>query len=273
VAYYGTGHPVRVPTLLMQGSVDALFNLNDAYANFKHVQSQGAPAKLIAFCGGHVSCPSDYNDGGARDHLDAAILTWFARYLRQQSVNTGALVEFSTQDGIWHNAGRVPTVTDPGISTVAKATGAVNVVNSGLPTSGPGGSDSIDPVVTDAPSGGEPGTGTIPVLTAAKDTTVFGIPHATVAVSGTGAGTHLFFKLVDREANRVLDLQAESLRVDGPLLPGQTQTFSIDLVGIAYRLPTGHHLDLQISTSSLAHVAYRGPAAVTAAVTVAVPIR
>jgi ABC-2 type transport system ATP-binding protein len=270
VAYYGIGHPVRVPTLLMQGSVDTLFNLNDAWANFKHVQAQGAPVKLIAFCGGHVSCPSDYEDGGARDHLDAAIVNWFARYLRHQRLNTGPAVEYSTQDGVWHTAQTFPTVTAPGRAHFARTTGSVDVVNSGLPTSGPGPADSIDAVVADAPSGGEPGTGTIPVLTAPRPTQIVGIPHADVTVTGFGAGTHLFFKLVDREANRVLDLQAESLRVDGPLI-GQPQKFSIDLVGVSYLLPTGHHLDLQVSTSSLAHVAYRGPASVTAAVTVAVP--
>jgi ABC-2 type transport system ATP-binding protein len=270
VAYYGAGHPVRVPTLLMQGSVDTLFNLNDAYANFRHVLARGAPAKLIAFCGGHVSCPSDYKDGGARDHLDAAILNWFARYLRNKPVSTGAPVEYSTQDGVWHSALKFPTVADPGTAKIRTATGAASVVSTGAPTSGPGPGSGINPVVTDGPSAGEPGTASIPVFGATRNTQVVGIPHLNVAVTGTGAGTHLFFKLVDREANRVLDLQAESLRVEGPLV-GQAQQFSLDLAGVAYLLPAGHHLDLQVSTSSLAHVAYRGPALVTLALSVAVP--
>jgi ABC-2 type transport system ATP-binding protein len=271
VAYYGTGHPVRVPTLLMQGNVDTLFNLNDAYANFRHVQAQGAPAKLIAFCGGHVSCPSDYKDGGARDHLDSAILTWFSKYLRHKSVSTGAPVEYTTQDGVWHTAANFPTVADKGAAKLVSAKGSVSVINTGLPTSGPGGSDSIDPVVTDAPSiSGDPGTGTLPVLTATKATQVVGIGHVTGTVTGVGAGTHLFFKLVDREANRVLDLQAESLRVDGPLLNTPVK-IDLNLVGVTYQLPAGHHLDLQISTGSLAHVEYRGPASVTVAATVTVP--
>ena len=68
----------------------------------------------------------------------------------------------------------------------------------------------------------------------------------------------------------MLDLQAESLRVEGPLV-GQAQQFSLDLAGVAYLLPAGHHLDLQVSTSSLAHVSYRGPAVVNVALSVAVP--
>jgi ABC-2 type transport system ATP-binding protein len=271
VAYYGIGHPVKVPTLLMQGSVDTLFNLNDAYANFRHVQANGVPAKFIAFCGGHVSCPSDYKDGGARDHLDAAILNWFTRYLRHQKVSTGAAVEYSTQDGVWHSAAKFPTVNDRGAAQLVSAKGSVSVVNTGLPTSGPGPNESIDAVTTDGPSiSGDPGTGTVPVLTATKATQIVGIPHVTGTMTGVGAGTHLFFKLVDREANRVLDLQAESLRVDGPLLNTPVK-IDLDLVGVAYQLPAGHHLDLQISTSSLAHLEYRGPASVTVAATVTVP--
>src|SRR5438445_4368358 len=39
VAYYGFGPPVKVPTLLMQGSVDTLCNLHDAHANLRPVQA------------------------------------------------------------------------------------------------------------------------------------------------------------------------------------------------------------------------------------------
>ena len=62
------------------------------------------------------------------------------------------------------------------------------------------------PVVTDAPSSGEPGTAAIPLFSLPRDVQVVGLPHLNVTVTGTGAGTHLFFKLVDREADRVLDL-------------------------------------------------------------------
>src|SRR5204862_26245 len=77
LASYGAEHPVKVPTLLMQGSVDTLFNLNEAWANFQAIAAAGAPVKMIAFCGGHVSCPSGYDNGNAREVLDNSILQWF----------------------------------------------------------------------------------------------------------------------------------------------------------------------------------------------------
>ena len=269
LASYGSAHPVRVPTLLMQGSVDTLFNLNDAWANARAISATGAPVKFIAFCGGHVSCPSGYKDGNARDHLDAAILTWFAKYLRHQQVSTGAPVEYSTQDGVWHTALTFPTTSRPGAARLVKAPVSGTMVSEPAPTAAGGGS-SYDPIVTDGPSGGQPDTATVPVLAAAGATQIVGIPHVDLDVTGTGLGTHLFFKLVDREAAQVVDLQAESLRLGTPL-SAIPQHVSLDLVGVTYRLPAGHHLDLQVATSSLAHVGYRGAGTVTIAGSVRVP--
>ena len=128
----------------------------------------------------------------------------------------------------------------------------------------------LDPVVSDgvAPPT-DPGSITVPVLAAGRSAVdVVGEPHADLDVTIDGPGVHLFFKLVDREANQVVDLQAESLRLGG-LAP--TRRVALDLVGVTYALPAGHHLDLQISTSSAAHVSYRGSAVVHVSGTVQVP--
>ena len=272
VAVYGAAHPVSVPTLLLQGDVDTLFNLNDAWANYQHVAANGAPVKLIAFCGGHVSCPAGVNSGGARSHLDSAILTWFDKYLRgNTAADTGGNVEYSTEDGVWHSTSTFPTIGNPGAASFATATGGGDVVSLGAPTDGGGTGASYMPVVTDGYSS-DPGTLTIPVYGGrATDSTVIGIPHISGTVTGAGAGAHLFFKLVDREAKTVLDGQAESLRLEGPLTL-TARSFDLDLCGVSALVPAGHHVDLQISTSSLAHVQHRGPAALSIAATVSVPV-
>ena len=144
------------------------------------------------------------------------------------------------------------------------------LVSHGAATSA-GPQSALDPVVSDgvAPPT-DPGSITVPVLAAGRSAVdVVGEPHADLDVTIDGPGVHLFFKLVDREANQVVDLQAESLRLGG-LLP-LTQRVGLDLVGVTYALPAGHHLDLQISTSSAAHVSYRGTAVVHVSGTVRVP--
>ena len=70
MAVYGagpSGHIGDIPTLLVQGTVDTLFNLNDAWDNYVEIEGRypRLPVKLIAFCGGHVSCPTGAPPSGA----------------------------------------------------------------------------------------------------------------------------------------------------------------------------------------------------------------
>lgn len=273
VAGYGFGHPVGVPTLLLQGKVDTLFDLNEAYANYKHVRATGAPVKMISFCGGHVGCPASYKDGSSRARLDTAILTWFDRYLKgnQQAV-TGPNVEWSTNDGVWHGASDFPTAANPGEGgTTVTATGTGTLVSTPAPTGTTPVNNGTNTVTTDTPApANDPGSMNVPILTTTAPTQIAGIPRADVTVNGVGSGANLFFKLVDREANIVIDLQAESLRVAGPLT-GTAKTYSIDLVGVAYTMDAGHHLDLQVSTTGIAHGPDRGASRLDVTVKVAVP--
>ncbi|HZQ27246.1 MAG TPA: CocE/NonD family hydrolase [Acidimicrobiales bacterium] len=257
---YGVDHPVSVPTLLIQGKTDTLFDLNEAWANYQAVKATGAPVKLLAYCDGHAGCVPGYKDNAtSRSEADAAILTWFAKYLKgDTTADTGSAVHYSLKDGTWHDADTFPTLADPGAATFTDARGSGTVVNPGNANPGAGGS--IGPVVTDASTLGEPGTMNVNVLPASPaDRQIVGIGHVRGTISGVGPGTNLIFKLVDRTDNQVIDFQAATLRVDGPfLLPADVQTFSVDLVGVAELLPAGHPLDLEVSTTGLAHTTYRG---------------
>ena len=269
LAGYGAGHTLP-PTLLMQGSVDTFFNLNDAWANDRQIAARGAKVKLIAFCGGHVACPPGYSDGGVRRFMDTQIVTWFDEYLRRGRADSLPPVTWYDQNGHRSAVSVFPTPAVPGPATYVSARVTGTLVSHGAATSA-GPQSALDPVVSDgvAPPT-DPGSITVPVLAAGRSAVdVVGEPHADLDVTIDGPGVHLFFKLVDREANQVVDLQAESLRLGG-LLP-LTQRVGLDLVGVTYALPAGHHLDLQISTSSAAHVSYRGTAVVHVSGTVRVP--
>ena len=258
--FYGVDHPVRVPALVMQGKTDTLFDLNEAWANVLQVQAQGAPVRMVAFCGGHAGCTPGAKDGAsARREQDDAMLAWFAKYLKGEDVAVGAPVHYSLSDGTWHDADTFPTVAAPGPAVFTDVRGSGTVVNPGSANPGPN-DGTTQPVVTDAATAGEPGTMVVPVLDdAAADRQIVGIGHVSGRISGTGPGTNLIFKLVDREAGQVLNYQAATLRVDGPfVLPTDVQLFSIDLVGVAELLPAGHHLELEVSTTGLPHTTYRG---------------
>ncbi|PZU46146.1 MAG: hypothetical protein DI566_08280 [Microbacterium sp.] len=87
---------VKVPTLLIQGQEDRLFNLNEAAATYKTLTAQGTPVKMIWAQTGHSSIT--VNPGEVRldqfdrqsQYLTGRISDWFDHYLKGASVSTGA---------------------------------------------------------------------------------------------------------------------------------------------------------------------------------------
>lgn len=258
---YGTDRPIDVPTLVMQGSVDTLFNINEGLEIFHHVRATGAEARYIIFCGGHVACPSSYEDAGDRDHLDRAILDWFAKYLRGEDVDTGPPVEYRTNDGEWRG---LPDLPAPN-TRYLPVSGEADLVATTVPTS-------EGEALTAGPNRpGDPHGASFEVAVAeGGPLEVVGIPRATLELSGSGPLAHVFVKLVDREAGEVLNLQEAAIRVEG--LSDEPQTVELDLVGVAYTLPEGHHLDLQVSTTSVMHANSRTPAEVHLSIDAEIPV-
>lgn len=258
---YGVDRPIDVPTLVMQGSVDTLFNINEGLQIFEHVRGSGADARYIIFCGGHVSCPSSYDDAGDRDHLDQAILDWFAKHLRGEDVDTGPPVEYRTNEGEWRS---LPDLPAPH-TRYLEAGGEADLVATAVPTS-------EGAALTAGPNRpGDPHGASFEVAAAeGGPLEIVGIPRATVELSGSGPLAHVFVKLVDREADEVLNLQEAAIRVED--LSDEPQTFELDLVGVAYTLPEGHHLDLQVSTTSMMHANSRTPAEVHLSIGAEIPV-
>ena len=274
---YGATTPVRVPTLLLQGSVDTLFTLDEATSTFRRLRAEGVPVKLVAFCGGldaaatggavtHGVCPSFYEPAGDRERLNDLALRWYDRYLRGLPVDTGPAVEYRTNAGVWHRADDLPEVT----SATAEVAGSL--VSTGAPGNG------LAIFATAAPPG-DPGTVTAEVLAAdSGPVEIVGTPHATLEITGTGGGAHLFVKLVDRESGELVGEGHALNQQETPFIVGALsdtpQVIDADLVTVAYTLPEGHHLDVQVSSSSGMSTTFRGgPAQVTVAGTVSVPVR
>lgn len=278
LAAYGQDQPVDIPTLVVQGSTDTLFDLTDGWRIVEHVRATGAPTRFVVFCGGHVACPASYADAGDGEHVDRAVLAWFARYLRgDESVDVGPPVEYRTNEGTWRAATGFPS---PGAAPLSAAgTGSlVSVPMVDAPDLSSLGGVSFDgglpalPFTTAAVS--EPGDIRAMTVEVAQATDravdLLGIPTVTLRVEGVGDEVVLMAKLVDRESGAVVNLQEGAVRV--PLLDG-TAEVDVPMPGIAYTLPAGHHLDLQVSTASLMHSNARTPATVDVAATVSVPVQ
>jgi ABC-2 type transport system ATP-binding protein len=331
LAAYGAASPVTVPTLVLQGSVDTLFDLTDGHGIYTHVRDQGVDARFVAFCGGHVACPASYADTDDRHHLDDAIVTWFDRHLKGEDVDTGPPIEYRTNDGVWRAADTFAGPGDgaPTASGTAEDLLVVPVVDipdvpgtlTSLAGAAAGGIPGLPITTAQASVEGDPRAATFPVARADGDVEVVGIPEATLTITGTqvplddvlgpvgdlvgdldalepvgdllvgelggpvagivgGLGgidqlagladprAHVFVKLVHRESGHVLNLQEGAVAV--PLDDGAV-TVDVPMPGLAYTLPDGDHLDVQLATSSLMHATGRVPARLDVAMDVTVP--
>ena len=78
---------VRAPALIMQGTTDTLFPLDQASAAFAALRKHGVPVAMLWYCGGHVACASEPGDPRT---LARAGLAWFDRWLRPDRRSTPA---------------------------------------------------------------------------------------------------------------------------------------------------------------------------------------
>ena len=79
---------IRVPTLILQGTVDTLFTLDEAITNYRDPARNRVPPKLIWFCGGHGACLTDAGPAGDVERPDRG--SWFAPHLSATSRSTPA---------------------------------------------------------------------------------------------------------------------------------------------------------------------------------------
>ena len=86
---------IHVPTLIVQGTVDTLFTLDEGITNYEQVKKDGVPVSMVWFCGGHGVCLT--NQGNPQAVQDASI-AWLNRWVkRDPTVATGPSVDRSTR--------------------------------------------------------------------------------------------------------------------------------------------------------------------------------
>ena len=116
----GTANVSRItaPTLIIGGTVDTLFPLDEDLKIYRTLVRRNVPAKLMWFCGGHGVCHTGSGDPAGPDdallllssqHVTAAIEAWFAKYLKgDASASTGPGFEWLADDAKWRSARAYP---------------------------------------------------------------------------------------------------------------------------------------------------------------------
>jgi len=243
---------ITIPTLIIQGTVDNLFTLDEGIANYRILRGSGVPTAMLWFCGGHGVCLTDPGDPA---RVGTASMAWFDRYLkRHTSVSTGPRFDFVDQNGTRYTADDYPLPTTTPVT--ARGSGVLHLGADG--GSGPArpAAGNRDPLAGFA-AGITPAKAAAALDTAVSfraPVVVVGAPQLTLSYTGTTpAGTRptrVFAQLVDDATGIVLGNQVTPIAVT---LDGKAHTASIPLEVVAFTARTGAHLTLQLVATTVAY--------------------
>jgi len=233
---------IKVPTLLLQGTADTLFTLNEAIRNYDILRDRKVPVKMMWFCGGHGVCLTGSGPAGV---FEGRVVAWLQRYvMRRKTVKTGPGFEWLADDAQWRSAAAYPP---PKGTTLTSEGSGLLLVNPADALSG-------------TPLAAGPAANALNVPIPAATAQVVGRPRLTLTYSGTGNATHVFAQLVDESRNLVLGNQVTPLRVQ---LDGAQHTIKRQLEGVAASMAPGRTYRLQLIGGSQVYGPVRGAAAIT----------
>lgn len=215
---------VDIPTLLIQGFPDTLFDVNQAVANYEQIKANGAPVKLWLYDGGHaLPGTSVPNTQGA--NISATVVNWMNRWLKgDTNVDTGAEVQYWL-GGAWNSAPSWPVGT-----AQTRHVFGIPALMQGPVTGGPAAS------YTQAIANG-------PLRSA-------GPAHIAFSVSGTALEARLFLSLgIQDAAGVVTKLDGQTQPVQATFGLGQSARVETDLIAVAANVPAGSRLVLLVGTS------------------------
>ncbi len=264
-------HRITVPTLIVQGTVDTLFTLQEGVDNYEVLRGSGVPTTMQWFCGGHGVCLTNPGNTAAPEQ---ASLAWLRRYVqRDTSVDTGPAFSFIDQNGTTYSAPGYPVAeTLPFAGTGSGTLALVSTGGAGPVTSIPADQQlgSLAAPITPAPAANAVN---VPIAVP-KAGVVVGAPRLTFGYSGTVPAhtrpTRVFAQLVDTGTGIVLGNQITPIAVT---LDGHAHTVTVPLEIVAYSATPSSHLELQLVATTVAYATPQlGGSVSFSAVHVALPV-
>jgi ABC-2 type transport system ATP-binding protein len=237
---------IKAPTLLLEGTADTLFTLDEAIRNYAILRSKRVPSKMVWFCGGHGAC---LTDAGPAKFTEQQILNWFARYLdRNRAVATGPRFQWIADDGLVRTAADYPLP----LKQLVTATGSGTLAFT------------ADAVTSGSPIAATPGTNAVrvPIAAPAAGSQIVGAPTLTIAYSGLANQTSvlLYAQIVDNKRHLVVGNMVTPFRV---VLDGAAHTVSVNLEDIAASVASDSSYTLEIVPYTAVYGPQRAAGAIT----------
>jgi len=244
---------LQAPSLLIQGTVDVLFTLQQAIDNAETITANpyDTPVNMIWFCGGHGVCLT--NDGTVNPNLDSTF-DWLDYYVKQG--NTGTLpglptFQYTDQKGNWYESDYLPS--DPTFygtpdDAVTDASGGVLAIAPILGGSGPAPQASIPYSLGLASKANNAINVDVPTQTGQY----VGAPTLSFNYSGLGTNRYVYAQLVDNDTGLVVGNLVTPVPVT---MDGRTHTATINMENLVYTVddPNTDNLTLQITSSATAY--------------------
>jgi ABC-2 type transport system ATP-binding protein len=279
---------IKVPVLLAQGEFDTLFNLNEAAATYQALKAQGTTVKMIWHSWGHSNgtpAPGELSltdPQPATQYETARVVSWFDRYLKGLSVDTGATFAYF-RDWVSYSGNAAPAYAESRTFPVGSPR-SYYLTGTSLSSTKPlvGGSQTFVTAPAGAPTSVNPldavgsylpaplperdQDGTFAAWSSAalaQPVAVAGSPKLTVTVSaplaaaaqatGPAGQLVLFVRLQDVAP----DGTATDIRqLTAPVrIPDVTRPFTVTMPAIVHQFAAGHQIRLVVAGGS---VNYRG---------------
>jgi ABC-2 type transport system ATP-binding protein len=242
---------IHIPTLLLQGTVDTLFTLQEAVDNYTLLRANHVPTKMLWFCGGHGLCITNPGDQG---RIQRDVLAWLGRYLKRDArVKTGPGFEWLDQNGRSYSSPGYPPPTEAPLTiTTATTPGTLPLIATGgsgpyagpFPKSAGSFATAFGPAVATRASNAV----NIPIRPQAK-MLIFGAPKLTLTYAGTSLRTagRVLAQIVDDATGKVLGNQITPIDV---VLDGARHTVTVPLEMIVAAAKPGASFTLQLVAQS-----------------------
>jgi ABC-2 type transport system ATP-binding protein len=247
---------ITAPTLIIQGTADGLFPLQQSVTNAQMLAANGVPVKMIWVCGGHGVCLDPVNPGQQKLILDAT-LAWLDKYVKGDNVDTGPTFQWVDQTGQFYSSDKLPFETGfIGGNVTASGAGGLLPIIPLLGGSGPqnltsfplpAGTTDLEAMILSLAIGSEATNALNLTVSPSEGTQIVGAPQLTLTYSGLGTGRHVYAQIVDDQTGLVLGGIVTPIPVT---LDGQTHTVTVTLEDIAYTAPPGAKLTLQVVSSA-----------------------
>jgi ABC-2 type transport system ATP-binding protein len=251
---------IKAPTLLIQGTVDTLFTLDQAVQNYTDLRAHQVPVKMLWFCGGHGVCLTDPGDTG---RIQRDTLAWLGRYLKAQPrVRTGPGFEWLDQAGHSYSAPSYPLAA--GGSLVGHGGGTLALLGTGgsgpapLPSGGgPFGSVSGNFAAAEAINAVN-----VPIAAPARSSIVMGAPQLSFDYTGSApqSNARVLAQILDKSTGKVLGNQITAIPV---ALTGQMHSVTLPLEMVTATATHGSRLVLQLVAQSTLYNAHPQGGSVT----------